>query len=228
MSVKAMGLVWDFPCPQTINEMEFKPNHKYVLQAYADHADHNGKSIWPSIKTIAEKTGYDERTIQRITADLEKMGLLIEDGMGPRGTNRWRLPFDEKARQIVTPDKKTGDKDEDSLGDISLGDISLGDKMSYEFNEPEPKIFNISNIYIDIWGDTKNKIKNEIGKAAFETWVKPTQPVHFDVDNSVLWIECRNDFARRWLTNHFQEKAQDITGLFVRFLTVAENEMEPA
>lgn len=224
MSVKAMGLVWDLKCPDNINGMEFKPNHKYVLQAYADHADHYGKSIWPSIKTIAEKTGYDQRTIQRITADLEKMGLLVDDGMGPHGTNRWKLPFDEKARQIVTHDKMTGDKNENSLGDNSLGDNSLGDKMPYEFKEPEPENLYITNIYIDIWEGMKNKLKEEMPPASFNTWVNPTRAVH--IENSVLWIAAKNDYMRDWLKKHIKTKAEKETGLYINFMTISNIEIE--
>src|SRR5688572_20995842 len=93
MSVKAMGLVWDMDCPAKINGLDFKPGHKYTLIAYADHADHNGKNIYPSVKTIARKMGYDERSVQRLTHELESMGVLVTDGQGPRGTNRWYIPF---------------------------------------------------------------------------------------------------------------------------------------
>ena len=223
MSVKAMSLVWDLKCPQTINGIEFKPNHKFVLMAYADHADHHGKSIWPSVKTISEKTGLDERTVQRMTRDMETMGLLIDDGQGPRGTNRWKLPFSERGDSL-TPiergDTVTGDKSENSLGDNSLGDNSLGDSVSYEFKEPEPNIFNISTKQLSIWGDAKNELQDEMPPASFETWVKDSFAVHFE--NNVLWIATRNDYARDWMTNRLTARAKQITGLYVRFLTIHE------
>ena len=70
MSVKIMGLVWDLDLPQ---------NEKFVLLAYADHADHNGNNIFPAVSTIAEKTGYSERSIQGITRSLEEKGYLIKE-----------------------------------------------------------------------------------------------------------------------------------------------------
>jgi hypothetical protein len=81
MSVKVMGLVWDVKMP---------PNEKLVLLAYADHAAHDGTSIYPAVALVAEKTGYSEREVQRVTRTLQKKGLLVSDGTGPRGTNRWR------------------------------------------------------------------------------------------------------------------------------------------
>jgi hypothetical protein len=77
-----MGLVWD---------MDIPANEKLVLLAYADHAHHDGTGIYPAIKTIMKKTGYSERSVQEITRSLEKNGLLITDGKGPKGTNKWRL-----------------------------------------------------------------------------------------------------------------------------------------
>lgn len=84
MSVKAMAAVW---------EMDLAPEEKYVLLCYADHADHDGGSIYPAVAKIAKKTGYSERTVQRITRHLETNGQLIQDGSGPKGTNRWRMPM---------------------------------------------------------------------------------------------------------------------------------------
>lgn len=82
MSVKMMGAVWD-----TV----MSPNEKLVLLAYADHADHKGNNIFPSIKLISSKTGYSERQVQRITKLLEQKGYLVTDGVGPYSTNKWKL-----------------------------------------------------------------------------------------------------------------------------------------
>jgi len=84
MSVKIMGMVWD---------LEIGHDEKLVLLAYADHASHDGTNIYPSVRTIAEKTNYSERSIQVITRKLEEQGILIEDGAGPRGTNKWKIPI---------------------------------------------------------------------------------------------------------------------------------------
>jgi len=100
MSVKVMGLVWDLQIARDI---------KFVLLAYADHADHEGYNIYPSIKTVAKKTGYEERSIQRITRKLEESGLLIPMGgqAGGRGvTPNWRIPL---KNDKITPFTK-GDK----------------------------------------------------------------------------------------------------------------------
>ena len=85
MSVKVMGAVFDLDIP---------PNLKLVLLAYADHAHHDGTSIFPAADLVAEKTGYSVRSVKRIARELESAGLLIPDGRGPHGTRRWRIPIE--------------------------------------------------------------------------------------------------------------------------------------
>ncbi len=87
MSVKVMAWVWDQDMPV---------KEKFVLLAYADHADHEGGSIFPANKTIAKKTGYSVRSIQRITTRLEESGYLVADGRNVGGRNRanhWKMPI---------------------------------------------------------------------------------------------------------------------------------------
>jgi hypothetical protein len=84
MSVKIMGMVWD---------LKIDREEKFILLAYADHASHDGTSIYPAVSTIAEKTGYSERSVQLITRQLEEKGILVSDGKGPKGTNRWSIPI---------------------------------------------------------------------------------------------------------------------------------------
>jgi len=170
MSVKAMALVWDLECPKDYNELTFKPNHKFVLIAYADHADHTGKSIYPAVATIAKKTGYEERSIQRITSELESMGLLVADGQGPKGTNRWYIPVNDGGDKISPLTKFRGDKNEKSLGDIPSGDIPSGDKLTPEFKEPEP--------YINKDKDSCLEILQSLGYAIFG-------------NNTAAWINFR-------------------------------------
>ena len=138
MSSKASGLVWDLECPKEYSEVSFRPSHKFVLLAYADHANHEGGNIWPAVKTISRKTGLDERTVQRLTNDLESIGLLVEDGKGPKGTNKWYLPYDDGGWHPAPLSPRRGDKDENSLGDIPSGDIPSGGTVPPELKEPEP------------------------------------------------------------------------------------------
>jgi len=93
MSVLIMGQVFN---------LELESTKKFVLLAYVDHADHDGKNIYPSVATIAKKTGYSERTIQRVTRELEKDGYLIPDGHGKQGTNKWRYGGGDTVSGVTT------------------------------------------------------------------------------------------------------------------------------
>ena len=68
MSVRIMGQVWDLSLPHA---------DKFVLLAMADHADHDGNNVYPSVRTVALKTGYSERQVQRVISSLETAGLLV-------------------------------------------------------------------------------------------------------------------------------------------------------
>lgn len=68
MSAKASGRVWDLDLPH---------NKRLVLLAMADHADHEGRNIYPSLDLIAWKTGYSYRQVRRIVEELKQDGILV-------------------------------------------------------------------------------------------------------------------------------------------------------
>lgn len=127
MSGKATGRVWDMPLRQIL---------KFVLLAYADHADHEGNNVFPSIALIAKKTGYSPRQVQRLTRQLEDIGCLVDDGSGPKGQRKWRLgdpKGGDKALSGVTSDG--GDTAGMGGGDKNGDDLSkIGVEMSPELN----------------------------------------------------------------------------------------------
>lgn len=69
MSAKLMGRVWDLDLPHP---------HQSILLALADHADHEGHNVYPSIGLIAWKSGYSPRQTKRIMLELVERGLLIK------------------------------------------------------------------------------------------------------------------------------------------------------
>jgi Helix-turn-helix domain len=62
-----MSLVWESDLP---------PHETLILLALADHARDDGSRIYPSIATIARKTKYNRRTVQRIMRKLEEREIL--------------------------------------------------------------------------------------------------------------------------------------------------------
>lgn len=82
-----------------------KGSEKYVLLALADYADDAGV-CWPSIKTIAARTGLGERTVQEKLAALRQHHLLeIEERKGHSTKYTLALPSlaAPNPREIRTP-----------------------------------------------------------------------------------------------------------------------------
>lgn len=140
MSVKMMGLVWDADLDREL---------KFVLLAYADHADHDGGSIWPAVATIAWKTGYTDRQVIRLTKRLREMGILVPEGLSAKRTNVYRIDLDalpirdrpvrKQARRVegdkMSPTTDGGEGDIPAImDDISTleGDIAVSDDPSLD------------------------------------------------------------------------------------------------
>lgn len=67
MSVKIMGQVWELDLPY---------KKLWTLMAMADHADHEGKNVFPALPFVAWKTGYSLSSIKRIVKELKADGIL--------------------------------------------------------------------------------------------------------------------------------------------------------
>lgn len=65
-----MAIVW---------ELDLPPGEKLVLLALADQANDQGIQCWPSISTIAHRSGQGERTVHRVIASLEKKRHLTRN-----------------------------------------------------------------------------------------------------------------------------------------------------
>lgn len=89
MSVKLMAMVFDdYPGP---------PLEKLTALAVADHADHDGGRIWPTIAALAAKTGHSERTIQYHLRRMQDRGwlVLVRAASGRGSLNEYRMPVDQ-------------------------------------------------------------------------------------------------------------------------------------
>jgi hypothetical protein len=67
MSDKTKGRIWEIDLPH---------NEKWVLLALADHADHQGRNIYPGHDLIAYKTDLHEKTVVRLVQRLLARGIL--------------------------------------------------------------------------------------------------------------------------------------------------------
>jgi len=131
MSVKVMGMVWD---------MRLDPSLKLVLLAFADHANHEGKQIYPSIELIARKTGYSKRHTQRITAQLRDEGLLVPVSFAEGGRGHavlYRIPI--KGDKLTPIKKDDGDDAERTTSKTEKDDTPVTPTVSKPSTEPSIK-----------------------------------------------------------------------------------------
>jgi hypothetical protein len=147
MSVKMMGQIWELDVPHA---------QMLVLLAMADHADHEGGNIYPSMGLVAWKTGYSERQVQRVVRELIQAGALVKvaDAAGRRPAT-YRMELSNLPRKSAyTPDKMSpmisdrGDKmspvTPDKMSPLpalgvtfttARGDIAVSPKPSWEPSE---------------------------------------------------------------------------------------------
>ena len=140
MSGLIVGLV--LRTPVTPN---FDQGAKFVAVVYADHAWDDGTNAYPAVETVAGIIGCSGRTVQRHIRTLQRLGLLVAYGKGPRGQTKYRFPLQTGAdgfvrlappaklspRQIVTP---RGDTDS---GDTDSGDTPVTQTINPSFKNKE-------------------------------------------------------------------------------------------
>lgn len=153
MAAKIVGHVWDLelPAPQRL-----------VLLAMADHADHEGKNVYPSIGLIAWKTGYSERQVKRIIKALVSSGIL-ELVKSPRGKVRHyhihldkgvtKQPFQRGDNMSQGSDKMT------QGGDIAMSPEPLLKEVTKQVQPPARK--EISQQQRDLVLDNAKKLMGE-------------------------------------------------------------------
>src|SRR5688572_26355576 len=90
MSVKIMGEVWG---------LALTKSEKWVLMALGDHADHEGRNIYPSLGLIAWKTDLHPRTVERIVASLEERGILVLQEQRPGEANCYQADLSKAPRK---------------------------------------------------------------------------------------------------------------------------------
>lgn len=84
MSIDAIGAV--------LRYSKARGNRRMVMVVIAECANHDGGGAYPSIETVADRSGVDKRTAQRAIRDLVDLGELeVEEQAGPKGCNLYRV-----------------------------------------------------------------------------------------------------------------------------------------
>jgi hypothetical protein len=150
MSVKIMTLVFE-RYPNGGGEM-------LLALALADHAHDDGRYIFPSIRTLANKTRQSERTVQRFLRGMTKAGWLIpvKNAFGGRGkAAEYRISPDWIKGDNLTPFQKMGVKSSKKTvkNEVIKGDTAMSPQPSDPLIEPS------SSSWIEEEGYTNEEIK---------------------------------------------------------------------
>lgn len=128
MSAKLMASVYEY---------ELSHGQQAILIAMADHADDDGSKCFPSLSRIAWKTGYDRRHVQRMTRELQKMGVLVEVARSNR-RHPTEYQIELSAAKRKAPYVTRGDI-YDMRGDISNNQGRHPDRPNHQENhQKEP------------------------------------------------------------------------------------------
>jgi hypothetical protein len=87
-----------------------KPLARFVLVVIAECANHEGEQAWPSIETIARRTGMHRATVHRALDELEEIGELERTSKGGRhGCNSYTIKIDglSQSARIAERDRRT-------------------------------------------------------------------------------------------------------------------------
>lgn len=77
-------------------------NAKVILIGLANHAHPDGTESYPALDRLASYAHCDRSTARRNVRKLVADGWAIEDGLGPKGQTKYRLPLDRE------PDRRGG------------------------------------------------------------------------------------------------------------------------
>lgn len=95
MSIKVMSWVWD--------HSDASGSELLLLLAIADQANDDGRDAWPSIKTLAQRTRLDERTVRRVLKRLARSGHIIVRPGGGRRSNHYDVIMTRQTDELSTP-----------------------------------------------------------------------------------------------------------------------------
>lgn len=96
MSTRIMAKCWPLKLDGT---------PKSVLISLADQANDDGV-CWPSVGSISQRTGWNERTVRRAIADLEKCGVLARE-IHPGRAAQYRITPDSLPDLTESPTPRT-------------------------------------------------------------------------------------------------------------------------
>ena len=125
---------------------QLRPAAKAVLKELAWFADDAGENIWPSVQTLADRTGLSRRAVQQLLRKLEEAGAIQALGSrlgGRHRTTRYRMDFGwlEASAKTVNSNRPFAPQDsgENRNGEPQNNERANGSTENSESGSPEQK-----------------------------------------------------------------------------------------
>lgn len=169
---------------------------RYVLLIMANYSNKEGYAVYPSVATIAAKTGLSERTVQRCIRELEAAGILTKEGTTRAGCNDYSINM--KALEGVTdshPQDGRGDTqtpprcqaDTPTVTDSHpRGDTQTPDPLINQVTNPLLKP--IDEQYKKLWEFVKGQMKAQIHFIEYRDMVEPSIVARVNETNKEMEI----------------------------------------
>lgn len=104
---------WNVAALERLRSFALKPSENLVARAMLEFGGPKSPEVWPSMPTLAQRTGLSVRSVRNAVRSIESRNLIravrrSRGGVGESGrgiTNRWRLTFAEAS---ASPAKAAG------------------------------------------------------------------------------------------------------------------------
>lgn len=119
-------------------ELELSQPEKMTLLALADHADHDGSHVFPSVELVAWMCGCSKRTVQRHIRSLTEAGILelVAEARGTR-PREYRIHTERGDRLTPLPGKRGDTSDTPGVTPVTQrGDTAMSPYPSGTTSEP--------------------------------------------------------------------------------------------
>lgn len=188
------------------------PAQKAVLVALADHANDDGRHVYPGAKRIAIKTSYTTRTVRRALADLREMGLItVARESSHHRPTEYEIDLTECRARQARPDTESGHDLTEDPGDLTE-DPERPDRGSGKpsVNHQEPSGDNhhngVGEVYAtyeqEIGRDITPFIAESIGDAVDEFGGESVcDAIRIAVENNVRKWSYVDGILKRWRAN---------------------------
>src|SRR5688572_12271685 len=97
MSIAVLTWAW---------KQDLPPTDKYLLLAFADHANDEDSTCYPSLTHLSRKTGFDRSTVWKISERLIAVGAISRVGVHRSGTTLYRVNSGSCLKPIVVGDNQ--------------------------------------------------------------------------------------------------------------------------